>query len=140
MPPPPNLILENTTGHVLRAAADRILSEHTAPFSGLASAGPGTRPSNGRPYRVRRDTFDSAGSRDPRSETPPGVKPAFYFCTPASSFVTPIVYIRKISTATTHPVWDLKHLQNHRNASEFLSSTQNKPPPPGQTAYGLPTL
>ena len=37
------IISENTIGHVLRAAADSILSEHAAPSSGPASAGRGTR-------------------------------------------------------------------------------------------------
>ena len=33
------LIAENTTKHVLRAATDKILSEHTAPSSGPMSVG-----------------------------------------------------------------------------------------------------
>lgn len=44
---------ENTTGHVLQAAADWILSEHTTLSSGPASVGRGARPSNRPPYRVR---------------------------------------------------------------------------------------
>ena len=47
------LMSKNTTGHLLRTAAERTLSEHTAPSSGLVSVGQGTRPSNGLPYRVR---------------------------------------------------------------------------------------
>ena len=56
LPRPPGavekLISENETGYIHRAAADKILSEHTAPSFGPVSIGRGTRPSNGLRYKV----------------------------------------------------------------------------------------
>ena len=77
---------ENSTGHILRAAAERMFLQHTALSSGTVSVCQKVWPSNGPPYRVGWDSFDRAGGHGPRSET------ALYFCTPVLPFVAPIVY------------------------------------------------
>ena len=85
------LTSENTTGHVLRPAADRS-------FCGSVLQAVICRPKcvalKRHSYQVHCDTFDWAGGWGwgPHSETPPEGGPAFSFWTPASSFVEPIVY------------------------------------------------
>ena len=66
------LISENTTGRVNQAAAYRTLSQHLAPSAGPVSVSQVLRPSNGFPYRVGWDTFDSAEGKAPVQKLLPG--------------------------------------------------------------------
>ena len=92
------LISENTTGHVLRAAAGKILSEHTALSSGPLPASQGARPSNVSLTKSVEIPLTGPEAGATIQKLLLG-RPPSSFWTPASFCVTRILHIRKGLTA-----------------------------------------
>ena len=118
------LISENTTGHFPRAAADRILSEHTAPSSGPVPASRGTRPSNAPLTKSVEIPLTGPEAKAPVQKLLPGV-PGFRFLDTGVIFCsTYCVFERARWARGTFYGEQLYKMQNSRSASEILSSTK----------------